>query len=309
MEYKEFVDRICDDLNYIFRNRKEDLAASAEQVNKLQGRSYYGIIVRETGSRIGAGYDLRFEYDMLVKGREYDRILSYVADHVRNGCRMGRLIMPEISSDYSKLRRDLMIQAVNTGNNLEMLRNVPHQEVEDLSLVYRFTIGSGKEDFFSALVTNEMMDHLGITAGQLHSDAMEYAPANFPLRIRSMYEIAEEYLEAALDLSNVPDDVFVAVSGSAKYGAGCIFYKDFMERASEKTGGDFYLLPSSLHEVILLPDNGIMMYQDMKAMVRDVNEKYVSPEDRLSDNVYHYDSAERIFETAEKYGKRLRMKN
>ena len=65
-------------------------------------------------------------------------------------------------------------------------------------------------------------------------------------------------------------------------------------------GGDFFLLPSSIHEVILVPDNGKMDYRELEKMVHEVNETQVRPTERLSDNVYHYDSKEKIFELASK---------
>lgn len=74
-----------------------------------------------------------------------------------------------------------------------------------------------------------------------------------------------------------------------------------MDQAAEKLGGDFYILPSSIHEILLVPDNGDKTADDLRDMVREVNATQVSPEEKLTDNVYHYDSKEHIFELAEKF--------
>lgn len=84
--------------------------------------------------------------------------------------------------------------------------------------------------------------------------------------------------------------------------------KDFMDQAAEKIGGDFFILPSSIHEILLVPDDGQKGADELKAMVMDVNATQVSPEERLSDNVYHYDSKEHIFELAEKFEARQQEK-
>ena len=87
-------------------------------------------------------------------------------------------------------------------------------------------------------------------------------------------------------------------------GAGIIGYPGFMEMASEKLGGDFFLLPSSVHEVLLIPDDGKTDYRNLESMVREVNATQVELKDQLSDNVYHYDSKEKVFELAEKFDAR-----
>ena len=77
-----------------------------------------------------------------------------------------------------------------------------------------------------------------------------------------------------------------------------------MDKAAEKAGGDFYILPSSIHEILIIPDNGKMGLKDLENMVKEVNATQVSPADKLTDNVYHYDSQAKIFELGEKFVER-----
>ena len=81
-----------------------------------------------------------------------------------------------------------------------------------------------------------------------------------------------------------------------------------MDQAAERVGGDFFVLPSSINEILLVPDNGDMTADALRDMVKDVNAKEVSPEERLSDNVYHYDSKDHVFELAEKFEARQQEK-
>ena len=77
-----------------------------------------------------------------------------------------------------------------------------------------------------------------------------------------------------------------------------------MDQAAERAGGDFYILPSSIHEILIVPDNGKMGLSDLENMVKEVNATQVAPEDKLTDNVYHYDSQAKIFELGEKFVER-----
>ena len=103
-----------------------------------------------------------------------------------------------------------------------------------------------------------------------------------------------------------PEDeqLFVATVPDKTHGAGVLAYQNFMDQAAERVGGDFFILPSSIHEVLIVPDNGRMDLKELEAMVRDVNATQVAPADKLTDNVYHYDSKEKIFELGEKFVER-----
>ena len=73
--------------------------------------------------------------------------------------------------------------------------------------------------------------------------------------------------------------------------------------------GDYFILPSSIHEVLLLRDDGNMDYRALEAMVREINVTQVAPEERLSDQVYHYDAAEKLLETGKHFSERQAEKD
>ena len=102
--------------------------------------------------------------------------------------------------------------------------------------------------------------------------------------------------------------MYVATVPDKNSGAGVLAYQDFMDQAAEKLGGDFYILPSSIHEILLVPDNGEKAADELRAMVKEVNATQVRPEEKLTDNVYHYDSREHVFELAEKFEARQQEK-
>ena len=102
--------------------------------------------------------------------------------------------------------------------------------------------------------------------------------------------------------------IYVATVPDKNSGAGVLAYQDFMEQAAEKLGGDFFVLPSSIHEILLIPDDGEQSINFLRDMVREVNATEVSPAEKLTDNVYHYDAKDHIFELAEKFKARQQEK-
>ena len=156
---------------------------------------------------------------------------------------------------------------------------------------------------------------MGVTPEQLHADAMENAPQIKPVEIKGMSEVMAEMMgvEQAEMMGIFPvapedEKIFVATVPDKVHGAGVLAYQDFMDQAAERAGGDFYILPSSIHEVLIVPDNGEMGLKDLEAMVKEVNATQVAPADKLTDSVYHYDSQAKIFELGEKFVARQAVK-
>ena len=100
--------------------------------------------------------------------------------------------------------------------------------------------------------------------------------------------MADEMLEQMLDCrEQVP--MYVLTNDVKYYGAACILYDGVLKEFAESAGRDLYILPSSVHEVILLPDMGYEDVDMLKKMVCEVNDTQLSPDEVLSDTIYHYD--------------------
>ena len=209
--------------------------------------------------------------------------------------------------DYSVMKDHLTIQLVGHEGNEEMLQQMPHYDMEDMAVVYRLQIQEDRFGEASMPVTNAMLRQYGITAEQLHRDALQAASLHQPYEIKTMGEMLNE-LSDGLFIPEAAFPLYVATNESRVNGAGVLAYPDFMEAAAERLKDSFFVLPSSIHEVILLPENAAFSIQELQTMVQEINAAEVAPEERLSDYVYHYDSKEHLFERADKYETRKQTK-
>ena len=209
-------------------------------------------------------------------------------------------------TNYDEMKSKLAMEVVSADRNAEMLENVPHEQMEDMAVVYRLILGQDSDGRRSVLVTNDLMEQFGVTHEQLHEDAMINAPEIRPSEIRGISVVMNEMMGPGMipEIDPADEQMFVASVSDNIHGAGVIAYPNFFEDAAEKLGGDFYVLPSSIHEVLLVRDNGEMTAKDLEAMVREVNATQVAPEEQLTDHVYHYDSKEHVFEMADKFEER-----
>ncbi|SCX21225.1 hypothetical protein SAMN02910339_02953 [Lachnospiraceae bacterium YSD2013] len=312
MNFEEFREKLMDDLGGVLYTRTgEDYEIQATSVSKLQNAGYEGIVVRQTDNPVGLNLDAEAMFREYESGkRSYDEILDDAAGVAIRGFEGAPAFNVEEFKNYEIMKEKLSMQIVPTERNAELLENIPHREIEDMSVVCRFVVSNDMTGMGSILVTNDILKSMNVTEEQLFNDAMVYAPDLRPSEIKGMADVLAELM--GVDLSEIEGQfgevvsdseipMYVATTEDKTNGAGVIAYPGFMEMAAEKLQGDFFLLPSSLHEVILVPDTGDKDYHVLESMVQEINATEVAEKDRLSDHVYHYDAKEKIFELAEKF--------
>lgn len=209
--------------------------------------------------------------------------------------------------DYSKMKKRLVLQLLSSNGNGHDLNELPYHTMEDMVQVYRFDLGPVPGGQATCLVTNKMLDHYGISRDQLERDTLLVAAENRPATFKRLDEALIEM--GGLSESgrgSLPFYIASVVGGSN--GACAICYPGFLDRVANELDGDFFVLPSSIHEVLILPDNGIFERADLENMVHEVNRAEVAPEERLSDFVYHYDSGNHLFENARLFEVRMEQK-
>lgn len=319
MDFEEFRENLMEDLrDQIYQRTGNDCTVEATNVAKLQNAGYEGIVIRPEESPVGINLDAQALYNDYENGKNYEDVLEGAVRMTTEGFAHQPEFNIDDFSNYDVMKEKLSMQIVPTERNAEMLEKIPHKEIEDMSVVCRFVVGNDETTGLGTiLVNNDMLQNFGITEEQLFADAAKYAPDLRPSEILGMADVLAQMM--GVDVSELGEQfglpenatetpMYVASTQDRTNGAGIIAYPGFMDMASEKLGGDFFLLPSSVHEVILIPDKGDGNYRDLESMVQEVNSTQVDPKDQLSDHVYHYDSREKVFELAEKFAARQELK-
>ena len=303
MDYEQFKVAFAEDLKTNLQKLGIEADVSEHHIEKLND-SYDALSVTPKGSSIGVNANLDEIFHAIERGRDYNEVLSGVAESLKGSLEhMPKLQVSDLTN-YAEMKNKLAMEVVSAERNAKMLQNVPHEQMEDIAVVYRLVLNSSKGASSTVLVTNDLMDKFGITHEQLHDDAMKNAPLIRPAEIKGMEETLNE-MQGGPALEPDPDEIlFVAGVPDQSHGAAVIAYPNFFEDAAEKLGGDYFIIPSSIHEVLLVKDTGEMNSRDLAAMIKEVNATEVAPEDVLTDHAYHYDSKEHIFESADKFEER-----
>ncbi|MSS15932.1 DUF5688 family protein [Porcincola intestinalis] len=300
MNYEQFLEQIKEDLTARFVTdlppEYADVRIGIRDVEKLQGESYRGLSFRNGDSRVEVDLNLNPAFQAYEAGKPFQDLVKDVQMQIMEALdRTPKIDIDELSK-YETIKPKLMMEIISQKGNEDKLQKIPHQKVEDLALIYRVDMGGSADGRMTSVVTNRQLEAFGITAEQLHQDALENAPITHPASLCSMREVMAEMT------GTEPEEpaMLVATVEDGFMGASVIQYPGFMEQAAEQVGGDLFVLPSSIHEVLLIPDDGKADFHDLEAMVQSINEAQVAPEERLSDHVYHYDKTNRVFELAEK---------
>lgn len=190
--------------------------------------------------------------------------------------------------------------------------------------MYQILMDKSKNGTATVTITDNMMDGYGITLDELHNRAIQNMDALQPYCFKGMNEVmAETYAESiawenqismeeakemALQMMlDIPNAMYVLTNETKVNGANTIL-NDEIRQAIAKQVGDFYVLPSSLHETLIVPKSIGMKRKDLEQMVQEVNQTQVAPEERLSDHVYEYDAKTHELFRSDKVAERARQK-
>ena len=213
-------------------------------------------------------------------------------------------------SDYNFVK-NLLCVAVCSEAGRDILENTPHIMEEDIPIIARIVVSSMNDETASIVVSDQLLSNWNIDKETLFADAFENTAKMNPPHLVSMSDMLREMMGA--DFPEGMDDVFgpkmyVFINDTKVNGAASIFIPGVMDKMAEEIGGDYVIIPSSTHELILVPDQGLGSPKDILGivdMVKEVNAHEVEPCDRIGDNAYHYDAKNKVFEQVRDYVNRL----
>jgi hypothetical protein len=200
--------------------------------------------------------------------------------------------------NFEEAKDNIVMQLVNREQNKELLENLPHRDFQDLSIIYRWIVEIDGNGISSTIVNTALAEKLGMNEEQLFQAAVVNTKTLLPPTIRSMNEVIrdmfindgmpEEMVEIMLGEMPADKAMYVISNQRGINGAVSMLYEDGLHGLAEKLDSDLYIMPSSVHEVIAVSAN-MGEPNELAQMVADINMDQVSLDERLSNQVYHYD--------------------
>lgn len=194
MDYEQFREQLAEEVQQsLYEKGAEGVNITFNHVEKMN-ESYDAMTVTPEGSNIGVNLNLDRFFEAYEDGVSFDEIVDRVTATVEKGMADTPAIDISMLTDYEQMRDKLVMEVVSAERNADLLAKVPHQEMEDMAIVYRFVMQSDEDGRATILVTNQLLDRFGVTPEQLHADAMENAPELKPAIIKGMSEVMIEMM-------------------------------------------------------------------------------------------------------------------
>ncbi len=298
---KMSYDRFCESLVRCLREKLgaggNEPAVSVRSIENEDGRRDILFITgREEKDSLSPGAELHSLYKEYLKGCRVEMLGNLVCSSCMPQ-KNGNLL--RFIRDYDYARNNMFIRVRGRQNMGNFIPGSPYQEIEDLVLTYHIRVSEKSDSLSSIMISREILEELSVTSGKLQRDALQNAMRIYPPKIRKITDILGD--DGSFKAGK---NILVVTNSSGMNGAAALFYPGVMEQTARMAGGDFYALPSSIHEFVILPDRDTGSAEELASMVAAINRAVVSPEDVLSDSVYHYSHEARIFELAEHYEQR-----
>ncbi len=200
--------------------------------------------------------------------------------------------MSDLDLSQEGAKKNLFAVVINAEENKELLKDTPHITKDDLAVIARYRVSPEA----SFIVHDNHGSMFKMTAEEMLQTAMKNTEAQ-AFKVQPIEEVLREIMSnQGMDfmdevISETPKSPFYVVTNEMKVdGAIAIMSKSAMEQVYEVVGEDFYILPSSRHEILAVPESMVENPEDLKHMVEEVNATQVEACDKLSDNIYHYDA-------------------
>ena len=200
--------------------------------------------------------------------------------------------------DLSTAKDNIIFQLVNTMQNEDMLKNLPHRDFQDLSIIYRWVVGVEQQGLSSVVINNHVAESLGMGEEQLFKAAAENTRRILPPAVKSMDEVIKEMFVADgmppevadMMIGEIPPErgMWIISNERGTNGAASMLYENELHKLSVQLGTDLFIMPSSIHEVIAVPADDLEP-EELAQMVSEINMGQVALGERLSNQVYYYD--------------------
>lgn len=290
MEFETFKKELLDHLRQILGEEKKICFQSVEKNNGIREEA---VVILEEGARIAPTIYLREFFENWKWGRETMEEISRKI-LLQNACQEKEVDFSLDSfENYEKARGQVYFKLINYEMNKVLLTKIPYISYLDLAVVFYYRQEKGKFQGATMLIHNCNLDAWKIDSRQLLEDAVMNTSRKLPYSFQGMDALIRELSGDEEQELYTGEEIMYVLSNQEKcFGAAALLYPHLLSHISKIFRKNFYVLPSSVHECILVPDQGQYSRIELTRMVREVNQTQVEADEILSDQVYYYDRQE-----------------
>lgn len=250
-----------------------------------------GLTILSEHSNISPTIYLNYYYEQYLAGKSLSNICDDIFSIYQNNAPTENIDI-SFFTDFQKVKGRLIFKLINYERNQKLLSKVPHIRYLDLAIVFNCLVDTASNGIATILIHHHHMTFWNISLEELHALAIKNTPILLSSHLQNMTDVLTQLLTAEhrnlQDVDIPPLPMYVLSNKSKLNGAGSILYKNLLSDIADELESDLYILPSSIHEVLLIPVKHASSYEELSLMVNEVNRTQLAKEEILSDHVYYF---------------------
>ena len=255
---------------------------------KNNGVKRSGLMISEKGINISPTIYLEEYFGQFRRGYPLEQIAKdivrlYEKIRFRNSWEDGEKIR-----EYDFIKDRIVYRLINKEENEELLKEIPYREYMDLAIVYYVLLEVDECGMASMMIKGEHLEMWKVTEEDLYYRACKNTQELMPYEFAPMRSVIEELIGMEPDEAPM-EKMYILSNEMRSYGASAILYPDRLREIGEEVGENYYVLPSSVHETIIVAESEAPDKETLCSMIEEINETQVEAEEVLSDRAYYYD--------------------
>ncbi len=284
MSYNEFEQLLVQEMKEESENRMDVRICEIRKNNGVRRRA---IVLADSTDRPQPMQYLEDYYKMWETGVSIRHIVNLILKEREKMSGVYQKLPGGFFQNYEEVRKNLRCHLVSEKKNRDLLCQVPHRRWMDLAITCVYDMSEPDYPDCMIQIRNEHLQIWGVSADQIMRDAMEATAENSEILFQPLVSILEDDLNCSE--GEIPETpLYLLTNQSRVYGAVCIALPDVTEHIAQSLNSDYFIIPSSIHECLILPDDGVYRTSELNQMVCDINRTNVEEQEVLSDHVYLY---------------------
>lgn len=295
MEFKEFTTKIENSLKEFYG---ENVKVEVKKITKNNGVILNGVVITKEDENISPTIYLEGFYGDYLKGKAFGRIVQEIIQ-IYEEHKIKVPVNMDFFLNYQAVRGRLFLKVINYEKNEERLGDIPHKRFLDLAVVVYYAYMNDYLGRGSIQINVSHLDSWGVSQEEVFGEAEKNTREKLGVEILGMKDMlwelmgdreSPEFEQIRENISCMEKEIsmHVLTLRGRYYGAAGICFPDMLRAFGRKCKSNFYILPSSIHELIVIPDTGRENPENLRKMVQEVNDDHVDAEEQLSDNIYYF---------------------
>lgn len=277
-------------------------SVSIQKILKNNGLEQDGLYIQKEDSPFAPVICLAPYYEEAKKGIPVEELAERFLDFSS----AQNQFCPELDRwiyDFSQVSERVAFRFISVQDNKSLLSSVPHIPFLDLALVFYLILEQMEDGQMTVLIHNEHAALWHTDAEELCQLALKNTPSLLPYKLEplenSIFPVFSDTSEKTFHTEEIydqsgnvsADGLYILTNSMGINGAACMLYPDVLKNFAALVKDDLFILPSSIHEVLLSPVKTSLSIEEINQMIEEINELEVSPEERLSNHAYYYNAA------------------